>query len=127
MMRNSRARNEAALRYSERLQREQEAPRLRDRVPGLATLRLEITDGRNLAHADSKHTRIIPVDTAPALFSLLCADHSCREGGHDVTLAVLDKLRAHQTRFEVEDTCDGSVGTAECGRKMLVEIRATYR
>ncbi|HEX8796920.1 MAG TPA: hypothetical protein VF765_38475 [Polyangiaceae bacterium] len=120
-------RTEAAQRYAERLQREQEAPRLRDRVPALATLRLEITDGRNVTGGDSKHTRIIVVDTAPALFSLMCGDHACRDGGHDVTHAVLDGLCAGATRFEVQDACYGSVGSAQCGRTMVVEITATYR
>jgi hypothetical protein len=127
MMKKAHARTEAAQRYAERLQREQDAPRLRDRVPALATLRLDITDGRNLTSADSKHTRIIVVDTAPALFSLMCGDHACRDGGHDVTHAVLDGLRARTTRFEVQDTCYGNVGSAQCGRTMLVEITATYR
>lgn len=127
MMKKPGARTEAAQRYAERLQREQEAPRLRDRVPALATLRLEITDGRNLTSADSKHTRIIVVETAPALFSLMCGDHACRDGGHDVTHAVLDRLRAGATRFEVQDACYGNVGTAQCGRTMHLEITATYR
>jgi hypothetical protein len=127
MMKRASVRTEAALRYAERLQREQEAPRLRDRVPALASLRLEITDGRNLTSADPKHTRIIMVETAPALFSLTCGDHACRDGGHDVTHAVLDGLRARATRFEVQDACYGSVGMAQCGRTMLVEITATYR
>ena len=127
MMKKAHARTEAAQRYAERLLREQEAPRLRDRVPALSTLRLEITDGRNLTSADPKHTRIIVVDTAPALFSLTCGDHSCRGGGHDVTIAVLDGLRAGATRFEVQDVCFGNIGTADCGRTMLLEITATYR
>jgi len=127
MMKKSRFRTEAGQRYEERLQREQEAPRLRDRVPALATLRLEITDGRNPTSADPKHTRIIVVDTAPALFSLTCGDHACRGGGHDVTIAVLDGLRARATRFEVQDACYGNVGMAQCGRTMRVEITATYR
>ena len=127
MWKKAQARTEAARRYAERLQLEQEAPRLRDRVPALATLRLEITDGRSISSGDPKHTRIIQVDTAPALFSLMCGDHSCRGGGHDVTLAVLDGLRAGATRFEVRDACYGNVGSAECGRTMLVEVTATYR
>ena len=127
MWKKQQLRTEAARRYAERLQLEQEAPRLRDRVPALATLRLEITDGRNITSADPKHTRIIVVGTAPALFSLMCGDHSCRGGGHDVTIALLDGLRAGATRFEVRDACYGNVGSAECGRTMLVEVTATYR
>lgn len=127
MMKKAHARTEAAQRYAERLQREQDAPRLRDRVPALATLRLDIIDGRNVTGADARHTRIIVVDTAPALFSLMCGDHACRDGGHDVTNAVLDGLRSGTTRFEVQDACYGTVGSAQCGRTMVVEITATYR
>ena len=127
MMRKASSRTEAAQRYAERLQREQDAPRLRERVPALATLRFEITDGRNVTGADARHTRIIVVDTAPALFSLMCGDPSCRGGGHDVTHAVLDGLRSGETRFEVEDVCYGNVRTADCGRIMHVEITASYR
>ncbi len=127
MMKKAHARTEAAQRYAERLQREQDAPRLRERVPTLATLRLEITDGRSITSAETKHTRIIVVDTAPALFSLMCGDRWCRGGGHDVTIAVLDGLRTGATRFDVRDACFGNVGTADCGRTMLVEVTATYR
>jgi len=121
------ARSEAALRFAERLQREQEAPRLRQRVPSLATLRLEITDGRGATNADPKHVRIIVVDTAPALFSLTCGDHGCRDGGHDLTSDVLRGLLARAAHFEVADACLGTVGAAECGRTMRVEVSATYR
>jgi len=127
MFMKARARSEAALRFAERLQREQEAPRLRERVPSLATLRLEITDGRGATSADPKHVRIIVVDTAPALFSLTCGDHGCRDGGHDVTSDVLRGLLAGATHFEVDDACFGTVGSAECGRTMRVEVSATYR
>lgn len=126
-MKKAHLRSEAAQRYAERLQREQEAPRLRDQVPALLTLRLEITDGLSVTSTDAKHTRIIVVDTAPALFSLMCGDEACRGGGHDVTFAVLDGLRAHATRFEVRDDCYGNVRSAQCGRTMIVDVSATYR
>jgi hypothetical protein len=127
MMMKGRARSEAAQRFAERLQREQDAPRLRERVPSLATLRLVITEGRGLTSADPQHARIVVVDTAPALFALTCGDHACRGGGHDLTNPVLHGLLACATRFEVEDLCYGSVGSAECGRMMRVHVSATYR
>jgi hypothetical protein len=127
MMMKGRARSEAALRFAERLQREQEAPRLRERVPSLASLRFEITEGRGPTSAEPKHVRIIVVDTAPALFALTCGDHACRGGGHDVTGPVLCGLLAGVTRFEVEDLCYGNLGSAECGRSMRVEVSASYR
>lgn len=127
MMMKTRQRTEAALRFADRRQREEEAPRLRDRVPSLATLRLDVTDGRGATNADPKHTRIVVVDTAPALFSLMCGDHSCRDGGHDITSSVLRGLLAGSTHFDVEDLCYGSLGSAECGRTVRVQVTATYR
>ncbi|MGH7296618.1 MAG: hypothetical protein ACRELB_16890 [Polyangiaceae bacterium] len=125
MMMKSR-RSEAGQRFEERRLREEEAPRLRERVPSLATLRLDIAEGRGVTNADPKHTRIIVVDRAPALFSLLCADHACRDGGHDLTSDVMRGLLAGATRFELDDPCRGSVGVAECGRTMHVQVTATY-
>src|SRR5512140_3039634 len=117
-MMKSHFRTEAAQRFAGRRQREEEAPRLRERVPALKTLRLDIAETRGETSADPKHSRIIMVDTAPALFSLTCADHSCKEGGHDLTNLVLPNLLSGNTRFSPEDTCYGSVGHAECGRRM---------
>jgi hypothetical protein len=36
-------------------------------------------------------------------------------------------LLSHETRFESEDTCSGSVGTAPCGRILRVIAIATYQ
>lgn len=126
-MMKTRLRNEAALRFAERRQREDEAPRLRDRIPSLATLRLEVTDGQGVTDSGPKHARIIVVDTAPALFSLMCGDDACRDGGHDLTSSVMRGLAAGATHFDLEDRCYGSRGSAECGRTVRVRVTATYR
>jgi hypothetical protein len=125
----SRSRNsEAAQRYAERRRREDAAPRLRERIPQLATLRLEVEERRGTASAgDPKHIRLVVVDSAPALFVLPCGDHACRDGGHEVTDEILRKLAAGATRFELEDECHGSIGTAQCGAIMHVTVEATYR
>ncbi len=125
-MMNSRLRGEAAQRFAERRRREEEAPRLHDSVPSLATLRLDVTESRGVSNGDPKHTRIIVVETAPALFWLSCGDHACRDGGHDLTSSVMRGLHSRATHFGVEDTCYGSLGTAECGRLMRVQVTATY-
>ncbi len=122
-----RPRSEAAQRFAERRQREDEAPRLRDRVPSLATLRLEVTDGQGVTDAGPKHSRIVIVDTAPALFSLTCGNDGCRDGGHDLTSSVMRGLIAGSTRFDVEDRCNGNRGSADCGRTVRVQVTATYR
>jgi hypothetical protein len=124
---HSRGRNsEAAQRFAERRRREDEAQRLRERVPALATLRLEVEERRGTA-ADPKYLRLIVVESAPALFELPCGDHACKDGGHDLTAAVLAYLASGSTRFEIEDACQGSIGTAYCGSVMRLIGTATYR
>jgi len=127
MMMTTRRRSEASARYEERRQREREAQRLRDRIPSLATLRLDIAEGRGETNADPKHARIIVVETSPALFAFPCADRSCRDGGHDLTSSILRGLIEGKTHFEMDQLCDGNVGSAGCGRNMHVEVTATYR
>jgi hypothetical protein len=125
----SRSRNsEAAQRFAERRRREDEAPRLREAVPALATLRLEVDERRGVANSgDPKHVRLVVVDSAPALFSLPCGDHSCRDGGHEMTDAILRALNARAARVELEDACHGTIGTAPCGAVMHLVVTATYR
>jgi hypothetical protein len=55
-----------------------------------------------------------------------CADHSCREGGYDLTNAILRELRMGHEHFVVDDTCNGNIGSAQCGRNMHVEVTATF-
>jgi hypothetical protein len=71
--------------------------------------------------------RVVVVDNAPALFALPCGDHACKDGGHDMTDAILRGLQSGTTHFDMEDTCTGSVGSSECGRVMRVTVTATYR
>jgi hypothetical protein len=125
----SRGRNsEAAQRFAERRRREDAAPRLRDRIPSLASLRLEVEERRGATNAgDPKHVRLVVVDSAPALFALPCGDHACRDGGHDVTDSVLRSLASGATHFELEDTCHGSLGNAFCGSVMRIVVTAGYR
>ena len=122
----SRRRTEATARFEERRQREHDAQRLRARVPSLATLRLDIAEGHGAIDAGPKHARIVMVETGPALFELACADPSCRGGGYDLTLAVLRGLLEGRPHFEVDRRCEGSVGSAECGRNVHVDVNATY-
>jgi hypothetical protein len=125
----SRSRNsEAAQRFAERRRREDAAPRLREIVPQLASLRIEVQEHRGTTNAgDPKHVRLVVVDSAPALFALPCGAHACRDGGHDLTDAILRSLRAGATRFQLEDECAGSMGSASCGTVMHVTVEATYR
>lgn len=123
---NGRSR-EAHLRFAERRRREDEARRLHDEVPTLRTLKLEVEEHRREATiAETRHVRHIIVDRAPALFELPCNDPACRDGGHDMTDAMTQRLRSHSTDFVLEDVCMGDVRGAPCGRVIRVLVTATY-
>ncbi len=115
------------MRFEERKQRERAAQRLTARIPTLATLRLDIAEGRGAISGGPKYARIITVETSPALFDLGCSDPSCRDGGHDLTSHVIRGLLEGKTHFEVDQRCEGNVGGADCGRTMHVDVSATYR
>jgi hypothetical protein len=120
--------SEAAARAAERRRREDAAPRLRDQVPALETLRLDIQERRaETLIAETSHTRRIPVEHAPALFELPCHDAFCTEGGHDVTQVIVRALQSGQTEFEGEDACNGHTGTAPCQRVLRYVATASYR
>lgn len=120
--------SEAAQRFADRREREDNAPRLRAQIPQLESLRLEIEERRaGSSVADTRHIRRIVVESAPALFDLVCGDPSCRDGGHDVTRAVLQALSRGSTQFEGEDTCHGTIGNnAPCSRVLRFVAHATY-
>lgn len=119
---------EAAERTAERRRREDDAPRLKDQVPKLDTLVLEIQEHRaGTVVLESTHIRRIPVEFAPALFELPCQDSFCKQGGHDVTQAILRSLQSGATSFEGEHACGGQTGTAECQRSLRYVAKATYK
>ena len=118
---------EAFLRFAERRRREDEARRLHEEVPRLQTLRLEVEEHRgNATFAETKHVRHVVVARAPSLFVLPCGDPDCRDGGHDVTDALMQRLRAGETDFALEDACIGDVRGAKCDRVVMVKAVATY-
>lgn len=121
-------RGEAAERFAERRRQEDEAQRLKDAVPTLATCKIEIGESRReMTTADVSHTRHVIVDRAPALFFVACTDPSCRDGGHDITHVVMRGLREGRAETRGEDTCHGQLGTADCGRIVRFTVFATYR
>ncbi len=126
-MHGNRKQGEGAQRFAERRRREDESSRLIDDVPRLASLALEIeesTEGGSVA--EPKYVRRVVVERAPALFVLPCGDARCKDGGHDVTHAVMRALRAGETRFEGQDACSGAVGSAHCMRVLHFVGIATY-
>ncbi len=120
--------SEAALRFAERRRREDEAPRLLTQVPKLESLRLDVEEQSGGGGVgEPSHIRHIVVDHAPALFWLPCGDPACKDGGHEITDAVMRALYAGQPQFEVEDTCHGQTGNAPCRRLLRCIGSATYR
>jgi hypothetical protein len=122
---NNRRNSPAALRFEERRRRENEAPRLRDAVPDLVNLQLQIEDRSGMT--STKHVRRFVVDNAPALFLVPCADARCADGEHDLTPSVLRALREHKTTFQGEDECTGNVGLGVCSRVLHFDAVAEYR
>ena len=83
-------RSEAAARAAERRRREDEAPRLTNLVPKLESLKLEIEEHHaGVRLAESVHVKRVSIPHAPALFDLPCLDSFCKDGGHDMTDAIL--------------------------------------
>ena len=122
---------DAARRFAERRQRENDAPRLSTEVPELERLDLEISEhsGETTQHADSTHVRRIVVSSAPAHFEIPCGDPSCDGGGHDLTNQIMRALRVRATTFEGDDVCHGGVGGAgtPCRRVLRFVATATYK
>ena len=112
---------------AEQRRREDAAPRLRDVVPDLTSLRLQVRDepvpGRNAAWP---YTRHLVVATTPALFTVRCTEPTC-DGRHELTAEVLRGLRARSTRIEGESACQGQVGDNSCDRKLVYVYEAEFR
>jgi hypothetical protein len=108
---------------------EDDAPRLAAEIPRLRTLRMTVAFTRGASKlVESTHIRVVVVQRAPALFRVACADHDCRDGGHDITDSVMNALRRGATTFSGEDACHGTLGSAEsrCSGNMRFEAEATY-
>src|SRR5262249_44839803 len=112
---------DAKQRSLDRRKREDDAARLNDEVRRLGSLDIEVDDG------GSRYIKRIVVERAPALFEFPCPEETCENGGHDITRALMEALRASATRLEGEDPCRGAVPSGPCGRIMKFVAQATYR
>ena len=120
---------EAAQRAQDRRQHEDSATRLHAEIPRLATLKLDITDGGAVTFGGLVHVRHVVVNTAPALFEIVCGDRNCKDGGHDLTWEIMRALRASEPRFEGSHECSGSLGSlgsGHCNRVLKYVATATY-
>lgn len=50
----------------------------------------------------------------------------CEGGGHDISLEVMEALRARHQQLRGETTCPGMVCTGACTRKVRFAITATF-
>lgn len=101
------------------------APLLRDVVPRLAALKLELVEQDGVA--SRRHTRIVLVDQAPASFIVSCGDERCRHGGYDLTGDVLPRLQRGRAEWKVTRVCNGRIGTSSCRRRAQCFVHAEYR
>lgn len=115
-------------RVNERRKREDESPRLAQVAPHLESLKLELSEKRgDIGIAEATHIKRVVVEHAPALFLLPCGESSCRDGGHDITRAVMRGIEQKSTTYEGDDPCGGQTGTAPCARTLVFTAHATYK
>lgn len=55
-----------------------------------------------------------------------CSDPSCRDGGHDISSALLRGFRERRIEIRGEDACDGDIGSVHCGRVLTFTAFAAY-
>lgn len=112
---------------TDRWKREDEAPRLKAKIPALLKLRLELeefTEDRPIV--GTRRVRHIVVDQAAALFEIPCSDSKCEDGGHDITSEIMSRLSARPASFEFDNGCPGYLGGHPCGRVLRVIGQAEY-
>jgi len=127
-MNTIRRRDPAAIEASaEHRRREDAAPRLREEIRRLDSLRLRFDDIRGESRMlAASYVRPVVVASAPALFEIRCMEPRCN-GRHDLTEAVLSGLRQAQSSFSGTSNCDGMVGDIPCDRTLGYTCEASYR
>jgi hypothetical protein len=110
----------------EHRRREDAAPRLRDEVAHLKSLRLLLEDVRVEGRLPAlPYVKPIIVASAPAFFEIRCMEPHC-DGRHDLTQPILRALRSSTAVYTGQSICDGRVGDAACDRTLSYVCEATY-
>ncbi|MBI4705687.1 MAG: hypothetical protein HY744_31735 [Deltaproteobacteria bacterium] len=119
---------EAVIRAAERRSREDAAARLRDEVPELRSLSLQIEerDGSDDGAERECYVRLVVVERAPALFELGCRDRRCQGGGYDLSAPVIAALRRRQVRFDGRCSCRGRRDGRPCAHELRYVAVAGY-
>lgn len=124
MRRRDQAMTEAV---TEQRRREDAAPRLRDVIQELQSLRFHLEDVRDEGRMKATpYVRPIVVATAPAHFEIRCMEPRC-DGRHDITHWVMHALRHLEVSFTGQSDCGGMVGDVPCDRTLGYAGEATYR
>jgi hypothetical protein len=117
---------EAAEATAELRRREDGAPRLRQEVPALRTLRLRFQDIRKEGQVTvASYVRPVVVAQAPAHFEIRCMEPRC-DGRYDLTREILRSLRAGEVAFTGSSECRGMVGDVGCDRVLSYVGEAAY-
>ena len=112
---------------TDRWKREDEAPRLKEKMPTLTSLRLELEEfSEDHSVVGTRRVRLIVIDHAAALFEIPCSDPKCEDGGHEVTREVMTALAKQPARFEFESSCHGFLAGHPCGRRLKIIGQAEY-
>jgi len=118
---------EAGSNRRERWDRENAAPRLKELVPNLKSLRWSLVEqraGRDLG--GTRRTQHVIVDKASARFEVPCGESGCTGGGHDVSNATCSQLRQQQHAFGGTSDCQGYVKDRPCDRRLEYSFVAEY-
>lgn len=103
-----------------------ESPRIRDVVPRLLSVRLELSERRGEGQVECAYIKRIAIEHAPAVFMIPCGEPRCKHGSYDLTRPILSALQRQESRIEATDTCMGDVGTSQCGRVLHCVAVAEY-
>jgi hypothetical protein len=96
-------------------------------VPALSSLRLDFEGHRgDSLIAGTRHTKIVVVASAPALFETSCGDGKCQDGGYDFTHEILRALRSGEREFSGATRCNGQLGAGQCDRELHFVASADY-
>jgi hypothetical protein len=121
----SRKPSNAAICAKERRRLEDESPRIAALFPELVGLKIAVEE--RSATATPKYVRRIVVESAPAVFLLPCSDPHCSDGGHDVSTEILAALRQRLPTMSGSHQCAGTIGSANCQRRIWFDVEAEYR
>jgi hypothetical protein len=112
---------------TDRWKRENDAPRLRQEVPKLESLRMNLEEfsGGHRVVGTSRIQHVV-VAQASSRFEIPCGDSKCEDGGHDLTREALGQLRSAREAFGGSSVCNGRVGERACERTLEYSFLAKY-